>query len=382
MVDRFSFMLVVFLMAIGLLASYSLPAYLEFNKDMGQYHFVIRFALFSMIGMSLMFVLSSLNPKKWFDIIWRFLLYGSFLALIIMQIPAFSFMVPDINGAKRWISLGFIHIAPVEFLKIGLLGFLASNLSKIAEFEDRLKNIKKELEIIIPFFIALLIASYFTLFRQSDLGQTMIIWFVFIIMWLVIGANTRVFLGVITAGIIAFFFLIFQESYRLARFLGWLYSVVPSFILPNGTTTTNFDSYRQVDEAIDAIHHGGLFGTFLGNGIIKLGFFSDVQTDFVLAGLGEEIGAVGLILIIGLFFLLIRRLLRLAKLSDNLKYKLFIIGMALIIGGQLIMNSFGEVGIIPIKGITVPFLSYGGSSLISLSIGMGMVLMLSKRSSL
>jgi cell division protein FtsW len=381
MADRFTFIIVVSLMSIGLIASYSLPTYLEFNKNLGEYYFVSKFALFAIVGISLMFILSRLNPEKWFNIIWRTLFYGSIIALIFMQLPAFSFMVPEINGAKRWINVGFFNIAPIEFFKIGLIGFLAYNLSNVAEIEDRFKYIKQELLIIIPFLVVLIGVSYITIFRQSDLGQTIMIWLIFIVMWFFIGANTRLFFGIILVGVLLFVYFLFQEEYRLGRFIGWLYSIAPSFILPDGANT-NFDSYRQVNEAIDAIHNGGFLGTYLGNGVIKLGFFSDVHTDFVLAGLGEEIGAIGLIMITTLFFLLVKRLSRIAKLSSNLLYKLFVIGMALVIGVQFIMNGFGEVGIIPIKGITVPFVSYGGSSIIALCIGVGMVLMLSKRSAI
>ena len=379
MPDRLVFIFVVSLMTIGFIASYSLPTYLEFNKHLGGYYFVLKFAIFSVVGVFLMFLLSSLEPDKWFNIMWRILFYGSMLVLVLMQSSLLSSFVPEINGARRWIHLGIVNVAPIEFFKIGLIGFLSSNLSKIAETENRFKYIKEELKVIIPFLAILAFISFITIFRQSDLGQTIMIWLIFLVMWFFVGANTKLFFGLILSAVLLFAYFLFQEDYRLERFIGWLYSIAPSLVA-SGDAHTNFDSYRQVNEAIDAIHHGGFFGTFLGNGIIKLGFFSDVHTDFVLAGLGEELGAIGLILITILFFMLVKRLSRIAKFSSNLSYKLFSIGMALVIGLQFIMNAFGEVGLIPIKGITVPFISYGGSSIIALSIGIGMILMISKKS--
>ena len=379
MADKWVFIIVVSLMSMGLIASYSLPTYLEFNKHLSDYYFVSKFSLFAIFGVVFMLILAKLDPDKYFNIIWRILFHGSILVLVLMQTPLLSSFVPEINGARRWIHLGIVNVAPIEFFKIGLIGFLSSKLSKIAEAENRFKYIKEELKVIIPFVAILAVVSGITIFRQSDLGQTIMIWLIFLVMWFFVGANTKLFFGLISSAVLLFIYFLFQEDYRLERFVGWLYSIAPSLVA-SGDAHTNFDSYRQVNEAIDAIHHGGFFGTFLGNGIIKLGFFSDVQTDFVLAGLGEELGVIGLILITTLFFMLVKRLSRIAKLSPNLTYKLFAIGMALVIGVQFIMNGFGEVGLIPIKGITVPFISYGGSSIIALSIGIGMVLMISKKS--
>jgi cell division protein FtsW len=135
----------------------------------------------------------------------------------------------------------------------------------------------------------------------------------------------------------------------------------------------------QISNSFYAIKNGGIFGEGLGNGTIKLGFLTEVHTDFVMAGMTEEIGIVGVIGVIGIFFFLIFRILKIASRLEDKMQSLFVLGVGLIIALSFFINTFGITGITPIKGIAVPFLSYGGSSLLAHSIAIGMVLMLSKK---
>jgi cell division protein FtsW len=135
---------------------------------------------------------------------------------------------------------------------------------------------------------------------------------------------------------------------------------------------------------MNAIHNGGFFGTGIGNGQIKMGFLSDVHTDFILAGITEETGFMGVLMVIFLILLLVLRILRIAinietKTEDDYRYKLFAVGIAILISLETILNSLGIIGLLPLKGLPVPFVSYGGSSIIAFSIGVGMVLMISKK---
>jgi len=117
----------------------------------------------------------------------------------------------------------------------------------------------------------------------------------------------------------------------------------------------------------------------LGNGTIKLGFLTEVHTDFVLAGIAEELGAVGLLFIVFVFFALIFRIFRIANRLENKMEYLFVLGIGLMITSEFFLNALGVTGITPIKGIAVPFVSYGGSSLLAHSFAIGMVLMISKK---
>ena len=135
----------------------------------------------------------------------------------------------------------------------------------------------------------------------------------------------------------------------------------------------------QISNSFYAIKNGGFLGEGLGNGTIKLGFLTEVHTDFVLAGIAEEIGIVGLTIVIGLFFFMVFRIFKIANRLENKIESLFVLGVGLLITLAFFINAYGITGITPIKGIAVPLLSYGGSSLLAHSIAIGMVLMLSKK---
>ena len=134
----------------------------------------------------------------------------------------------------------------------------------------------------------------------------------------------------------------------------------------------------QIYHATNAMSNGGFFGSGLAEGSIKLGFLSDVHTDIILAGITEELGFLGLFGIIVLFAYILLLLFRIANRTQNKMHYLFCIGVGLLIGFSLIINAFGISGITPVKGIAVPFLSYGGSSLIANCIAIGLVLSISK----
>ncbi len=135
----------------------------------------------------------------------------------------------------------------------------------------------------------------------------------------------------------------------------------------------------QISHSLNAIKHGGLFGEGVGNGLFKLGYLSEVHTDFVLAGIAEEVGAIGVTLLSLVILFTVYRIFKIASRSFNKVYYLFSLGIGLLIVFSFLMNAYGITSITPIKGISVPFISYGGSSLLALSLGIGMVLMISKK---
>ena len=154
-------------------------------------------------------------------------------------------------------------------------------------------------------------------------------------------------------------------------------------ILPDGMAAAlrveDTGEAYQISHSLNAIKHGGFFGEGLGAGVFKLGFLSEVHTDFVLAGIAEEIGVLGIFVITGVIVFLLYRIFRVSAKVENKVYHLFTLGVGLLISFSFIMNSYGITSITPIKGIAVPFLSYGGSSILALCIGVGMVLMVSKK---
>ncbi|MCV6608178.1 MAG: FtsW/RodA/SpoVE family cell cycle protein, partial [Campylobacterales bacterium] len=139
------------------------------------------------------------------------------------------------------------------------------------------------------------------------------------------------------------------------------------------------DPAYQVAQSLKAFYNGGISGTGIGSGIIKLGYLSDVHTDFVLAGIAEEGGLMGIILLSLVFLIIIYRIFKIANRSANHIYYLFAIGIAIMLSSQFLINALGVVGLIPLKGIAVPFVSYGGSSLLAMCVAIGMIIMISKK---
>ncbi len=134
----------------------------------------------------------------------------------------------------------------------------------------------------------------------------------------------------------------------------------------------------QVSHSLNAMHNGGFLGQGVSNGDLKVGFLSEVHTDFVLAGITEEVGLFGLIVLISIIFTIIWRIFKISRRVENPIYHLFTLGVALMIIIAFLINSYGISGMIPIKGIAVPFLSYGGSSMLAMSLAIGLVLSISR----
>lgn len=375
-VDSLIFIIVAILMLIGALFSYSLPLYLEQVKNLSKYHFVIRYLIFACAGFIIIIGLASLKPEKWFNKIgWIVLGISSILVIIMPFLP--ENIAPVINGAKRWINLGIVKFSPVEFFKIGVIFFLSWSFTR--QVKENF-SLKKEIKLIGRYLLILGVFWYLIFAYQSDLGQIIVMGVLFAFLLFIAGGKFKTFTLILAGGIVVFIIGILSSEYRYARFKAWLHLMTNNFF-PN-IKIENATSYTQVQEALNAIYHGGIIGKGIGNGIFKLGFLSDVHTDFVLAGIAEESGVIGISLITILILALVYRIYKIANRSEKKEYQLFAFGVGTLIMIQFIFNGLGVTSLIPIKGLTVPFISYGGSSLLALSIAIGMVLMISKRAKL
>ena len=371
--DVLIFIIVTILMIIGSVFSYSLPIFLEMRMGLSQFHFVIRYVIIAFIGMGFMIWLASLDPDKWFNIIgWIILSVSAFLLLIMPFLP--HSLAPTINGARRWINFGIVKFAPVEFFKIGIIFFLSWS------FTRKLGNtsLKEELKQIFIYLLFLGFFWFFILAYQSDLGQVVVMLTIFILMLLIAGGKFQS-VGIISGiGMILFIFAIIMKPYRMERIRLWMNRMSEIFF-PNTDNHSSIIANSQLQESLNAIYHGGIFGTGIGNGIFKLGFLSDVHTDFVLAGIAEETGLIGISIILILMSALIYRIFKISYRLEKKEYQFFAFGIGSLIAFQFVFNALGITSLIPLKGLTVPFLSYGGSSLLALCIGIGMVLMVSKK---
>jgi len=388
--DKWIYIIVSILLGFGLVFSYSLPIYLETKYGWSEFHFFIRFLGFAIIGLSIMYLLSQCNPDKCISKIGWGLLGISSIIILLMPSPILSPFCPVIKGAKRWIKVFGMSIAPVEFFKIGIIYFFAWGFSRRLR-SSHFRTLKEEIKVIIPYVLIIGFMGGYVILFQSDLGQVLLISIIFTLMLIFTNTTYKIF-GVIFLSIMGLLiFGLFHGGYRIGRIQSSLYNIyllLPDFIkdwFPLNISTSDI-SY-QIRQSINAIHNGGITGIGIGNGEIKMGFLSDVHTDFVLAGISEEIGFIGVLVVMVLISGLIFRIFKIAnrietKTHNDYVFRLFVIGVGMLIGLETILNIMGIIGLFPLKGLPIPFVSYGGSSIIAFSIAIGMVLMISKKAKL
>ena len=380
--DRTIFFIAVILITVGIIFSLSLTTYTSLLTYNNEFHFFIRQLFTGIFSIFIMWAISQLDPDRYFLPL-GFTLFFLFLFLMTAMPFLPSSIVTEIGGAKRWIRLGPISLAPVEFFKVGFITFLAWSFSR--KLDDSHKSLKEEFKVFWPYFMVFGVVTYLIAIMQNDIGQVLVLGMVLIVMGSMAGTSTRFFTITMVGMVIVVIVAIAGSEHRILRVKSWwsniqnmVLSFLPDSLAQKLHVSEVYEPY-QVSNAYDAIQNGGLFGQGLGNGTIKLGFLSEVHTDFILAGIAEELGILGVLIVIWLFFVLIFKMLKISNRSDNRVYSLFALGIAIMFAATFFINSFGVTGITPVKGLAVPFLSYGGSSLLSHSIAIGMILMISKK---
>ncbi len=383
--DKTLFILSSFCIFVGIVFSLSLPVFTNIYFNYSEFHFFIRQFGVGMISIFLMWLLSRLNPEKTLTLIgFTIFLTCLFLMGIMHYLP--ESLVTSAGGAKRWIRLPGVSLAPVEFFKIGFVYFLAWSFAR--KLDEKKKSLADEIKLISPYVAVFILIVYLIAVMQNDLGQVVVLALTLAVMLFFAGTSKKLFMISILSSIAVFAIAIFTSEHRILRIKVW-WSTIQNMVLsifPTGMAKAlrveDAPEPYQISNSLNAINHGGLFGQGIGSGSLKLGFLSEVHTDFVLAGIAEEIGFVGILTITIAIFFIVFRIFRIANRSKNRVYHLFSIGMGLLIVFSFLMNAYGITSLTPIKGIAVPFLSYGGSSTLALSIGIGMVLMVSKRAKL
>jgi len=385
MIDKPLLAAVMTLLTLSLVMDYSLSVYTVSQFNYGDFHFFIRQAGAIFIGFIAMVLLSKLDPDKWLVRVGLALFFLFALLMIVMQFLPSS-IVNEVGGAKRWMHIGPMSIAPVEFFKVGFVFFLAWSFSrKLADKKNM--GYVEELRIFAPYLIVFLFAVVVIAIFQKDLGQVVVLGVTMMILILFVGSSLKFFFTLILGSFAAIISLIFMAPHRIARIKSWWSTVQNNILslLPDSSmakslhVATTAKEPWQISNSLNAIHNGGFFGQGLGNGQFKLGYLSEVHTDFVLAGITEELGFLGLALVTFTILFIIFRIFKIASKVENSMYYLFSIGVGLLIAFSFILNAYGISGITPIKGIAVPFLSYGGSHILASCIAIGMVLMISKK---
>lgn len=384
MADRTLFTLVATLIGMGIALAYTLSAYTTLLFGVNEFHFAIRQAGFGLVSITMMWMIAQLDPDKWLNVIGFTLFIGSALMMIAMPFLP-EFLVSAVGGAKRWIKIGGFSLAPVEFFKIGFVYFLAWSFSRKLGHHDGM-GIGGEFKRFLPYALVFVASMFIIAFVQNDLGQVVVLGLTLLFMLMFAGSSFRFFLSILSVVMILFVFFILAAEHRITRIKSWwalaqnsVLDLFPVAIAQKLRIPTEVEPY-QIGHSLNAIHNGGLFGTGMANGTFKLGFLSEVHTDFVLSGIAEEFGFIGIFFVVFIFMWMLQRLFRIANRSAEKSIYLFSVGIGMLLSFAFLVNAYGISGITPIKGISVPFLSYGGSAILAASIGIGMVLMASKKS--
>ena len=381
--DRKLFTLACALIGISIVLSYTLSVYTTILFGVGEFHFVIRQVIFGVMSIFIIWGLSLLNPNIWLKRIGLTLFIVSAILMIAMPFLPES-IVPSVGGAKRWIKVAGFSLAPVEFFKIGFVYFLAWSFSRKLGYHDGMGLIN-EFKRFAPYALVFVVTMFIIAFVQSDLGQVVVLGLTLLFMLMFAGSSFRFFLTILSTVIMFFIFFIVTAEHRILRIKSWwalaqnsVLELFPASIAEQLRVPTEVEPY-QIGHSLNAIHNGGFFGTGIANGTFKLGFLSEVHTDFVLAGVAEEFGFFGVAFVVFTFMWMLQRIFKVANRTHDDAIYLFSIGIGLLLSFAFLVNAYGISGITPIKGISVPFLSYGGSAVLAASIGVGMVLMASKK---
>tara|TARA_B100000989_G_scaffold261211_1_gene212147 strand:+ start:2449 stop:3573 length:1125 start_codon:yes stop_codon:yes gene_type:complete len=354
-VDKFILSLIMLLFLIGLFFSLVSTSLIASDKlDTNDYSFFFKHLIFISLGTMVIFFLSSISQDK----LLKFsLIIFLFSIIFLIMVP---FIGIEVKGSKRWIDLNFLpRFQPIELVKPFLIICISLILSS-----QKYTNIF--LKYTSSFLVTLIVASL--LVMQPDIGQTLLVFLSWSILIFVSGINI-IFLTILFSGLIfSFLFLIFFiEKFQYIK------NRILSFLDP-GTGTYNFQS----DKAIESIISGGYFGKGLGEGSLK-NTVPEAHTDYIISVISEEFGVIAIILILFLFLVLIYSILKRVYYENEEKVKLILVGSASLIMFQVMIHVGVNIRLFPTTGMTLPFISYGGSSIISISILSGIILNLTKR---
>lgn len=347
---------VIIISLFGIIMIYSASYVWAEYKFNDPYKFVKHQLLFFIIGIILMFIVSKIDYKVYYEKANKILL-GCVILLILVLIPGIGTIR---NGSRSWFGIGSFGIQPSEFTKLGLIIFTAKYL---CNNEKNIKNLKKGL---LP-ILGLLLFIFGLIMLQPDFGTGVIIVMSIIGLLFVGGVDFKFFIKIGVVGLSGVVGLIAIAPYRLERIL--------SFLNP---WKDPLGSGFQIIQSLYAIGPGGLFGFGLGNSRQKHFYLPEPQTDFIFSIISEEFGFLGVVIVAGLFLTIIIRGFMIARKSKDLFSKYLTFGIIFQLAFQATLNLMVVVGLIPVTGVTLPFLSYGGSSLLITLVGMGVVLNISR----
>ena len=349
--DYPSLFFVVFLVCFGLVMVYSASSFVA-NRDYGNStHYAFRQFVFVCIGFVFMFFVSKIRYQVYKNLTW-IMYIGELLLLILVFIIGQS-----TNGSTRWIYIGPIGFQPSEIAKMVIVFYMAHACTTKV---NALKTIKGTAEVMAPAIL------FIGIIAIENLSTALICGAIMVCIWWVVTPKLRYVFVVILAGAAALPLLVMLQSYRSDRITAWLHP-------------EEAENGYQTMQGLYAIGSGGFFGRGLGQSIQKLGFIPEAQNDMIFSIICEEMGIIGAVGLIVVFLMLIWRFKFIAEGAPDRYGSLIVVGVISHIGVQVLINMCVVTNLIPNTGVTLPFISYGGTSLVFLLIEIGIVLSVSRQ---
>ena len=353
--DKVLFSTILILISIGLIMIYSSSGILASEKYQHSFHFFINQIVMAGIGLALIFFMLPIRKPFYQNIYFIYgLLFLSFILLVL------CLLMPALAKTNRWIQFFGLRFQPSELAKISLILFFAFYLDRKKEKMNEFQTLLFPLGVLFLFILLII--------KEPDYGTALLIFLICSIMLFIGGVKLKYFLclGVLSLGLFAFYF--FQASYRLDR--------VIAFLSP---TKDPQGAGFQIIQSKLAVGSGGLFGVSIGESTQKLFFLPCAHTDYIYAIVGEELGLIGTIAILLLFFIFLWRGLAVSRKAPNFFSQIAAVGITLAIFSQALLNISIVLGLGPPTGIPLPLISYGRSSLICTLFSIGILLNISQR---
>jgi len=346
---------VAVLVTLGFLMVASASTDFAAYKYNNTYHFMIRHFVYLVVALFGLIIAALLPVSAYYRN--AFALFGLGLALLV----AVLIIGTNVNGSQRWIRFGPFGLQPSEFMKIAMVIVTARYITK---FQGDLKQ--KKLYFVRP--LVMFFVTAILLLLEPDYGATVLIGFTVVGMLFLSGVPMISFATLMGSGLMLVSYLATSSEYRMKRLTGY-----------QNPWEHQFDSGYQLTQSLIAFGRGHWEGVGFGNSVQKLMFLPEAHTDFVFAIWAEEMGFIGAAFIVGLFVLLVSRIIRLSRraAARNQPFVAWVaMGLALLISGQAFINMGVASGLLPTKGLTLPFISYGGSSLLQSFMMVGLLMRL------
>lgn len=355
-INIFLLISVVIISLFGVLMIYSSSYIWAEYKFNDPYKFLKSQLIFLILGYIIMFIVSKINYQKYQK--YSNIIFGiCFILLVLVLIPGIGTVR---NGSRSWFGVGGFGIQPSEFTKLGLIIFTSKYLKNN---NKELRDIKKG---VLPILIVLMLV-FGLIMLQPDFGTGVVIVISIVALLFVSGVKMNFFIKIGLLGLVGVVVLIIIAPYRMERII--------SFLNP---WSDPLGSGFQIIQSMYAIGPGGLLGLGFGNSIQKHFYLPEPQTDFIFSIISEEFGFMGILIVSSLFITIIYQGIKISIKCEDAFGKYLAFGITFSLAFQTLLNLMVVVGLIPVTGITLPFLSYGGSSLLITLLSMGILLNISK----